>query len=278
MKHTFKNEGSSESFFEEISRILACPNCKKDFVLYDFRDVICPNCCELYRRLTYTWEFIPSSWKATSHLWSVWKHLQENGLVSYRKDPEHNLGVGDRQDCIEFSRFCRFYGRVLDIGCGPQAWPAYFTYHSDNTRFVGVDPLVGEAPARYLQFRSLGEFLPFKNHIFDHIVFATSLDHFIDPIPVFKEAMRVCRQDGEINIWIGEKNKDAPEPDVVQDWYANLKKPAESEDFFHLKRVSFFDLKKIINHLNLSIAQNETFKTDKYRTSFFLKIKKESKT
>lgn len=273
MKHTFNNAGSKESFFEEISRIIACPNCKKGLVLYDFRDVICPDCDEMYRRLKYTWELIPSSWKETSKLWSVWEHLQANGLLSYIHDPEHNLGIGDRQDCIEFSRFCKFDGLVLDIGCGPQAWPAYFTFHTDNTRFVGIDPLVGESPANYLQFRSLGEFLPFKNHVFDQIVIATSLDHVIDPVPVLKEALRVCRQDGDINIWIGEKSGDEPKPEVSPEWYSRLKKPDETEDPFHLKRLNSHEVKILFDALKLNICHEEVYRIDEYRSNYFYKIK-----
>jgi SAM-dependent methyltransferase len=258
---------------KELNEIIVCPNCKEPLALRESADAVCDNCSETYRWTAKNWHLIPSSWKASSDLWTAWEQLQENGLISYTQDPENNLGVGKRQNYLDFGRFSRFDGLVLDVGCGPQSWPTHFTDHSEKTRFVGVDPLIGETSPDYTQLRALGEYLPFPDKVFDHVVFATSLDHFIDPVPVLIEASRVCRDDGEVNIWIGEKRPGAPKPAVSPSWYANLKQPSEAEDRFHLKRLSLRDMLGLIERSGLLVSDEEIHQVDEFRTNYFYRLK-----
>jgi SAM-dependent methyltransferase len=260
---------------EHINQIIACPHCKGDLTLIESQESRCASCHQSYGWLTHTWNLIPSSWKETSDLWPAWEQLQENGVVSYTEDPEHNLNVGKRQVSLDFSQFCKFDGLVLDVGCGPQAWPSHFASYTEATRFVGVDPLVGDAPADYTQFRALAEFLPFRDGVFDHVVFATSLDHFIDPVPVLLEARRVCRPDGAIDIWIGEKSPDAPKPAQSPTWYTKLKKPEGAEDVFHFKRLSAAETDEIIKRAGLRVAKREVHEVDQYRSNHFYKLQVE---
>jgi len=180
--------------------------------------------------------------------------------------------VGKRQDCLDFSRFCSFDGLVLDVGCGPQARPTYFTFHSDGTRFFGIDPLLGDCPGDYPQFRALGEFLPFRDRVFDHVVFATSLDHFIDPGRALREAERVCKLAGEIDIWIGETKPDVPRPSVSPEWYVKLKKPSPAQDVFHLKRLGPSDLAAVLKDAGFYISAHEGHRVDDYRTNHFYRL------
>jgi len=236
-------------------------------------DAICDSCAESYRWTANNWHLVPSNWKASSELWTAWEQLQENGLVSYTQDPENNLGVGKRKSPLQFGAFAGFDGLVLDVGCGPQSWPTHFAESTDRTRFVGVDPLVGASSPDYTQLRALGEFLPFREQVFDHVVFATSLDHFIDPVPVLLEAGRVCRSDGEVDIWIGEKKAGAPKPAVSASWYTSLKKPSEAEDVFHLKRLAREDMLRIIERSSLLISDEEVHPIDEFRTNYFFRLK-----
>jgi SAM-dependent methyltransferase len=260
------------AWLETINGIISCPRCKASLQLSDSKDTDCAHCHETYRWLSYTWDFIPSCWNTSSSLWPVWERLQANGLASYTHDPTHNLAVGPRQDCLDFSRFCNFHGLVLDVGCGPQAWPTYFGHHSDNTRFVGVDPLAGGIPADYLQLRALGEYLPLADHVFDHVVFATSMDHFIDPISVLREAHRVCRPRGFIDIWIGDKKPGAPKRTSSPSWYTRLRKPDRAEDVFHLKRLDREDLLKMLDQLGIRLVEDASHKVDDYSTNYFFKL------
>ena len=269
------NEVQTKLTIEEINKIIACPNCKGALALVEFQDARCDLCNEHYSWLSGTWDLIQSSYRLSSDLWPVWEQLQANGLVSYAKDPEHNLGIGERPDCLEFSQFCEFDGLVLDVGCGPQALPAYHKFRSDRTRFVGIDPLIRGSSANFVQFRALGEYLPFRNNVFDHVVFATSLDHFIDPTPALVEARRVSRSNGQIDIWIGEKRLEPPKTVATFDWYMELQKPNVAEDVFHLRRLQSTEVKAIIDTLGLHIVEERIRIVDGFKSNFFCRIKTE---
>lgn len=261
-----------ESLVEDFADVIACPLCGRGLGLVESQDAVCADCRESFRWLGYTWDFVPRPCRQSSKLWAVWEQLQANGLVSYREDPEHNLAVGDRADCGAFSEFCRFDGRVLDVGCGPQSWPAYFRRDAARTRFVGVDPLVERCSPRYLQLRAVAEYLPFRSAVFDHVVFATSLDHFVDPVRALTEARRTCRPGGEIDVWVGTKRPDTPARRESPQWYRELTRPEGSEDLFHVKRLDLDDVKAIVDEAQLSTQDHEVWRVDEYRTNHFLRL------
>jgi hypothetical protein len=128
-------------------------------------------CEESYPWTGHRWDLVLSSCPESSVLWAISDQLKVNGLVSYREDLDHNLAVGERPDCQDFSGFCRFVGRVLG---GPQSWPAYFCGQSIRARFVGVDPLIEDSSAQYLQHRAVVEYLPSQPPVFGHVLFAAS--------------------------------------------------------------------------------------------------------
>ncbi len=258
---------------QEMNAIIACPRCKCPIFLLEGQDASCHQCQENYRWLSGTWDIIPSSYRSSSNLWPAWQQLQANGLVSYKQDPDHNLAVGEREDCLQFSRFCGFDGLVLDVGCGPQPLPAYFRFRSARTRFVGIDPLIQGPSANYFQVRALSEFLPFRNQTFDHVIFATSLDHIIDPAQALIEARRVCQLSAEIDIWNGEKRSNTPEPAVTNEWYMGLKKPEGAEDLFHLRRLRSTDMNALFKQVGFNLVEEQVHRIDEYRSNFFYRLK-----
>lgn len=256
---------------DEINRIIACPVCKEPMTLIHGETAICSVCNSEYPFSRGTWTLIPNDFNKSSDLWNVWDQLQQNAMVSYTEDPEHNLGVGDREDCLAFSEFCRFTGLVLDVGCGPQPWPTYFRYHESSTKFIGVDPIIEEASKEFQQFRALGEDLPFRNNVFNHVCFATTMDHFIDIEHVLFEAGRVCKPTGEINIWIGEKQPDTPKPKVSFQWYKELIKPEDAYDVFHLKRLQIDEVERALDNNHYKVIENKTIRIDDYRLNYFIR-------
>ena len=134
--------------------------------------------------------------------WSLWERLQANGERSYEIDPPSSLSVGQREDARAFARFSDLEGRVLDVGCGPQAFPSYA--EGFGGELVGVDPLVGVQPRRFAFVKGLAEYLPFPDTSFDRVLFATSLDHVLSPRRAVEEARRVLRPDGRVCVWLGE--------------------------------------------------------------------------
>jgi SAM-dependent methyltransferase len=258
---------------EELSQIAACPSCKKPIRLEYLRDAVCSYCNENYSWFAGSWHLIPSTYKSSQKLWDAWENLQHNGLMTYINDPDHNLGVGEREDYLAFGRFCDFSGLVLDVGCGPQPWPTHFKATQKIAHFVGVDPLIETTNTDYTQLRALGEFLPFRNSVFHHVVFATSIDHFIEPNFALKEAFRVCQKGGEIDIWFGEKIPNAPAKQTSPDWFKTLIKPEEAEDCFHFKRLSSKEFEKKLTVLGMNIIEKVVLRVDKYRNNLFYKVK-----
>ncbi len=168
--------------------------------------IVCTGCGREYRRRDGVSDLtpVPPPDDVLRSKWSLWEELQANGEHSYNADPGANLSVGEREDAARFAEFCALRGAVLDVGCGPQARPSY----AGAERFVGIDPLRGE-PRRDFDFvQGIGEYLPFRDGTFDHVLFATSLDHLLDPVRALREAVRVLSPGGTIEIWSGE----VPEP------------------------------------------------------------------
>jgi ubiquinone/menaquinone biosynthesis C-methylase UbiE len=138
---------------------------------------------------------------------------------------------------------------------------------------VGVDPLIEDTRGEFLRIKALGEFLPFRENVFDHVLFATSLDHFVDPNVALSAAVRVCKPDGEIDIWLGEKRGDTPKPVISPEWYRRLQKPPLAEDVFHMKRLKKEDFTLLVQNVGLTIAQTESHRMDEYRVNHFYRLR-----
>ncbi len=217
------------------------------------------------------WRFIPETLEElNTRLWTTWKELQRNGEMSYLNDPEHNLGIGPRQDFLDFADFCNFNGSILDVGCGPQKKPTHMKYcGNENAFFVGIDPLIGEQPREFAFVQGLAEYLPLRENIFDQVLFVTTLDHFIDPKLPLLEALRVMKKDGGIFVWLGEKDKNAPTMGEKPEWYQKLTIPEGAEDQFHYKRINNMDFIHIIKEIGLDISFKKTIEIDNFRRNNF---------
>lgn len=223
------------------------------------------------------WNFIPKNLEVlNSGIWKVWEQLQDNGVTTYENNPTNNLGVGPRQDYISFGEFCNYTGFVLDIGVGPQEMPTHFEYvkspHAYS--FIGLDPLAGQQPRKFPFVQGLGEYLPFKNELFDQVIYATSLDHFISPVETLLEAKRVLKPDGMICIWIGEKDPNTPKPSESPEWYIKLEIPEGAQDPFHFKRFTVNELKEYLQEAGLKIYEEVELKVDEWRKNVFFKLVK----
>lgn len=256
----------------ELNQIIACPLTKRPLSLVEEQDARCPDSEQTYPWLQGNWDLIPRGHRACGK-WSTWEQLQHNGAISYRMDPERNLAVGARQDTAAFAAFCRFDGLVLDVGCGPQPWPAYFQGESPRTRYLGVDPLIVQSSPRYVQLRALAEYLPLLDQSCDQVVFATSLDHFVDPLQSLLEARRVCRPQGTVCIWLGEKSPDAPRPPVSPEWYQDLHTPSQAEDPFHFKRLVPAELEAIFHRARLEALEHQVLPAGPFRWNHFYRLR-----
>ncbi len=190
-----------------VEDLLVCGVCHgqlEDAVGQD--GVVCTGCGREYPRRESVLDLtpLPPPDAILESKWSLWEELQANGEHSYITNPQENLSVGERQDVARFAEFCNMQGTVLDVGCGPQARPSY----AGAKRFIGIDPLRGERERDFDFVQGIGEYLPFRDGTFDQVLFATSLDHLLDPVRALREAARVLAPGGSIEIWSGE----VPEP------------------------------------------------------------------
>jgi SAM-dependent methyltransferase len=254
-------------------KVLACPapDCRTPLAPTDGPAARCPGCGETYAGDGQVLELIPAAWR-TMRRAPAWQQLQANGMVSYTHAPDRNLGVGPRPDCVAFGRFCDLRGWVLDVGCGPQPWPAYFADYAPDTQFVGVDPLATDGGGRYPRLRALGEYLPFQDGVFDRVLFATSLDHMIDPVAALWEARRVCRAGGQVLVWSGEKKPGAPKPAESPDWYKTLVVPDGAEDPFHFKRFTEEEVQHLLAAAELPVAEHAVLPVDAWRANHFYRV------
>lgn len=252
---------------------LICPVTKEKLILKD--GVLYSSYGHFHRNHEFNfWNLIPER-LLNKPEWNIWKKLQENGMISYKTDPKNNLGVGGREDFIEFSRFCNFSGIVLDVGVGPQKIPTHIEYcNKPNIFFTGIDPIVGAQPRPFAFLLGLGEYLPFRDKLFDQVIFVTSLDHFIDPrIPLF-ESKRVLKDNGTICIWHGEKDKNILKRIQKNKWYEDLVIPEGAEDKFHFKRFSIHELENYLKDVKLSIIDKVVTYVDEWRSNIFLRLEK----
>ncbi len=187
-----------------INDLIVCSVCHADLPL----DTIssdgcgcCPQCGRSYRfdRGVYIMTPLPPPDEALKSKWHTWQKLQDNGLLSYSRAPEFNLSVGPREDAQAFKAFAQPAGLILDVGCGPQTYPSYLP---ESGRIVGIDPLVGQQPRGFSFVQGIGEYLPFRDETFDSILYASSLDHIIDPKRSLTEAARCLKPEGHISLWI----------------------------------------------------------------------------
>jgi len=222
------------------------------------------------------WKFIPKDPDLfKKEEWVIWKALQESAAVSYENDPDGNLGVGERADFLQFAEFCSFDGIVLDVGSGPQSCPTHMEYHSKaDVFFIGIDPLVGEQPKRYAFAQALGEYLPFRDDLVDQVLFVTTLDHFINPEYALREAKRVVKEQGQICVWFGEKDKNAPKPPKSPEWYDKLRVPPGAEDPFHFRRFSAREFEQHVLATELQITDEATIYVDEWKRNRFYKLRK----
>lgn len=258
---------------QELRAILACPNCRGSLAFRQDSAAGCTSCGVEYTRLPHSWDLTPPPERLGTAEWKAWEVLQANGVSSYDHDPEHNLAIGERSDFTAFGEFCGLAGDVLDVGCGPQAWPSHFDAASPETRFVGVDPLVGERAAHYAQVRGLAEHLPFTDDVFDLVVFATTIDHFVDPVAALREATRVSKPDGAIAVFVGHKHADAPAPPVSPEWYRRLKPPEGYNDVFHVARLDPVESEELFARSDLRVEARETHVVDEFRSNHFFRLK-----
>ena len=182
-----------------LAEIIVCPLCHASL-----DGVTCRSCRHVYAMSDGALNLTPRtpSDPRVQARWILWEQLQSNGERAYQADPQLHLSVRERRDARLFAEFADLQGLVLDVGCGVQALPSYARGLAGE--LVGIDPLRGERDRGFEFVQGVAEYLPFRDHSFDRVLFATSIDHVLVPELAVAEARRVCNVDGYVCVWFGE--------------------------------------------------------------------------
>ena len=130
-------------------------------------------------------------------------------------------------------------GVCLDIGCGIMPKPFYMKVAS-SVKFIGIDPFEGDKQREFEFVNAKSENLPFRDSVFDGVLFGTSLDHVIDVKKSISEAYRVLKVGGHLFVWTAIKKNDKK----YQVWL-NKKKPAKY-DSFHLQAFTDDSIRELL--------------------------------
>jgi SAM-dependent methyltransferase len=197
------------SLSQSLNDRIVCPICREhpgDILLKvdSHAERVCQSCRSIFEAREKSLCFIPTEFLVSdlNEKRETWDRLQLNGRDSYTLAPEFNLSVAGRPDALAFGQFARFDRVVLDVGCGPsETLPSYFS-HANEATVIGMDPLDSPMTRQFPFISGIGEYLPFRDETFDHISFASSLDHCLDPLRSLVEARRCLKTGGYLALWV----------------------------------------------------------------------------
>lgn len=137
----------------------------------------------------------------------LWRELQKREWQAYQakggqgvfSTPDHKIAVKVRQVVANHVQ-----GLCLDVGCGCLPRPSYMP---DSVRFIGIDPFFGDQKREFPFVQSVAEALPFRNEVFDGVLFASTIDHLIWPGRGLTEAWRVLKPGGALIVWYSRRDK-----------------------------------------------------------------------
>lgn len=146
----------------------------------------------------------------------AWRELQTVAEASYAVRTEGHFSVDSYKPARDYgSVIARFQGEWLDVGCGKLGKPTYMK-DARHIDFFGIDPMPLAVERGFPFVRAMGDFLPFRDGVFDGLMFSSSLDHCIVPLQALEEACRVLKSDGTLLVWETIR----PDDQQFKDWAA----------------------------------------------------------
>lgn len=212
----------------------------------------------VYPSLDYSYEkSIDHLKRAAPDNFDEYMRCFEEGAASYQDLPPQSCSTALHAEAALFAKFLLPYlrGRVLDIGCGPQAIPSYLSGYPVEL-IAGIDPLAPAGKHPFMFVRGFAEFLPWPDNSFECLVFGTTIDHYYLLDKGICEAHRVLSAKGFVCIWITEFDDGAQ-----IDPYTPGLESYDNEHLYHINRRWFipFMEKHGFEHLE-SFAFNSPFK------------------
>ena len=128
------------------------------------------------------------------HQQQRWQEYQEGKRSFFSEDDEKAQYVGE---IISQTGG----GLLLDVGCGVLLSPSYMSASGSNVTWIGIDPLLGDVARRFPFAQAVGEYLPFRDHTFDAVLYGSTIYHQTDPRRSLERARRVIRPRGKLYVW-----------------------------------------------------------------------------
>ncbi len=194
---------------EKIIHRLCCPSCKH-YPLEAEGGLTCLPCSRRYA----VSEGIPDFITQETGRWRIWKErlrqFDRRATGWTQENAEERVPV--MKDL--FGKFHDFEGLLLDIGCGDGEVRSFLKKGSE---YWGIDPEDWVTTAKHSfdkealfpgisepfpLFLGVGEYLPFRDQTFDHVLIFSSFDHVQSPQEVLRECSRVLKRGGFIVIFL----------------------------------------------------------------------------
>ncbi|MBN1912814.1 MAG: methyltransferase domain-containing protein [Candidatus Omnitrophica bacterium] len=205
--------GQKELNHERLIGILACPVCKGKMHARG-SSFNCNNCGIVFSQGNQRFlDFFPKEALIKSGEYKKWHQRQDLFLKWLHNVWSRDLAAESYAIYDEFEESIKDMpcSLTLDIGCGD----GHLRSRLKGAEYIGIDPFEGwileERPGfmgeffpvkddSFIFIKGLGEYLPFREGVFDSVFITNALDHGSHPLRILEEAGRVLKPGGRLNI------------------------------------------------------------------------------
>lgn len=133
---------------------------------------------------------------------TLWQEHQQQRWQEYQEGKRSFFSEGDEMTQY-IGEIIAHTGRglFLDIGCGVLPTPGYMAASGSDVNWIGIDPLRGDVARHFPFAQAVGEYLPFRDHTFDGVLYASTIYHQVDPRQSLACARRVIGPRGKLYVW-----------------------------------------------------------------------------
>jgi len=125
---------------------------------------------------------IPTLLAGTDRNLALWQEHQQQRWQDYQEGKRSFFSEGDEKAQYIGEIIAQTGGGLfLDVGCGVLPSPGYMAASGSGVNWIGIDPLLGDVVRRFPFVQAVGEYLPFRDHTFDAVLYASTIYHQVDP-------------------------------------------------------------------------------------------------
>jgi SAM-dependent methyltransferase len=145
---------------------------------------------------------IPPLLAGTDRNQALWQEHQQQRWQDYQEGKRSFFSEGDEKTQYIGEIIAQTGGGLfLDVGCGVLPSPGYMAASGSDVNWIGIDPLLGDVARRFPFAQAVGEYLPFRDHTFDGVLYSSTIYYQTDPPRSLERARRVIRPRGKLYIW-----------------------------------------------------------------------------